>query len=82
MYVCMYVCMYLCNPITSRTLFGEKKRVMLAPVVYQAFDNGEFIISILLDLTKAGDLINRSYLLDKLPLYGIRDIENDWIRIY
>ena len=50
--------------------------------VFQAIDNGEIVISIFLDLTKAFDLINRSYLLRKLYLYEVRDIENDWIRSY
>ena len=35
-----------------------------------------------MELTKTFDLVNRSYLLRKLYLYGVRDIENDWIRSY
>ena len=43
--------------------------------VYHAFDIGEFVISIFLDLTKVFDLENRSYLLRKLYLYGVQDIK-------
>ena len=42
----------------------------------------KFIISIFLDLTKALDLVNKSYLMRKLCLDGIRDTENYWIRCY
>lgn len=44
--------------------------------VYQAFDKGEFKISIFLDLTKGFDIASRTYLLRKLFLYGTSDIEN------
>ena len=50
--------------------------------VYYASANGEFVICILLYLTKAFDLVNKSYLLHKLYLYGVRDTENDCSRSF
>ena len=50
--------------------------------VYHAFDNGESVISIFLDLTRARYLVNRSYLQRNLYLYGVRDIEYEGIRSY
>ena len=50
--------------------------------VYHAFDNGEFVTGIFLDLTKAFDLVSRSFLLLQLYLCGVRDIESYWIRSY
>ena len=46
------------------------------------FYNGEFVNSLSLDLTKAFDLVNSSYILRSFYLYGIGDIENYWIRNY
>ena len=47
--------------------------------VNRVSENCDFVISVFWDLTKAFDLVNRSYLLLKLFLYRTQDIENDWI---
>ena len=42
----------------------------------------EFTLAVLCDLSKAFDVINHEMLLNKLNIYGIRGIVNDWFRSY
>ena len=42
----------------------------------------EYTISIFCDLSKAFDVINHNILLDKLNIYGLRGIVNDWFSNY
>ena len=50
--------------------------------VYDIIENRKFAIATFLDLSKAFDLVNHSFLLQKLTHYGIRGIANDWINSY
>ena len=72
------------NTISTPHQFGFRSDIStenaaqnLLNQIYQAFENGEFVIGIILNLTKAFDLINRSYFLFKWFLYEKRDIEKD-----
>ena len=56
--------------------------VDLIDEITKALDEGNYAISILLDLSKAFDTVNHYILLSKLDVYGIRDIENKWFRSY
>ena len=47
-----------------------------------ALDQGEYALSIFLDLSKAFDTVNHSILLTKLIYYGIEDMENQWFDSY
>ena len=68
----------LLHPFRLHKLHSYYKQCQLlsVPLVYHAVDNSEFVISIFLNFTKAFDLVNMSYLLRKLYLYEIRNIEN------
>ena len=54
-----------------RGMLTENEAQNLLNHVYHAFDNAVFVISKFLDLTKAFDLANRSYLLRNMLLYGV-----------
>ena len=46
------------------------------------FDEGKYVVGLVLDLTKAFDSINRQKLLSELVYYGIRGVANSWFTSY
>ena len=50
--------------------------------IKKLLDEGNYVIGIYLDLTKAFDTVNHEILLDKLWRYGIRGHANDFFRSY
>ena len=50
--------------------------------VTKALDNGECVIGISLDFSKAFDTVNHSKLIYMLYHYGIRDNALEWFRSY
>ena len=50
--------------------------------VTNALDNGECVIGIFLDFSKAFDTVNHSILLEKIYHYGIRGNVLEWFRSY
>ncbi len=50
--------------------------------VYDNLDNDNYVIGVFLDLQKAFDTVQHDILLNKLDIYGIRGIANDWVRSY
>ena len=50
--------------------------------IIKLFDEGQYCMSIFVDLTKAFDTVDHEILLDKLDRYGIRGHANDFFRSY
>ena len=50
--------------------------------VHEALNNNKFNLSIFIDLKKAFDTVNFDILINKLSLYGIKNIENNWFKNY
>jgi hypothetical protein len=45
-------------------------------------ENKHQVVGLFLDLTKAYDVLNHHILLDKLDIYGIRGLANEWFHSY
>lgn len=50
--------------------------------ILEAIENKDMVAGLILDLSKAFDLINHELLLAKLDNYGIRGLTNNWFRSY
>ena len=50
--------------------------------VSNALNNGQFNLSIFIDLKKAFDTVNFDILLNKLSNYGVKNVENTWFKNY
>ena len=77
------------NNILSPQQFGFRKKhatsmaiSLFTEKLYDTLDNHEFAIATFLDLSKAFDLINHNFLLQKLHHYGVRGIALDWFTSY
>ena len=75
--------------IISKSQFGFQKNtstsdalVKLTEIIYKSLDSRKHHISILIDLKKAFDTMNHNILIQKLELYGIRQLPLMWIRSY
>ena len=48
----------------------------------EEIDEGEFAVTLFLDLSKAFDTVNHLILLTKLSYYGVKNNENQWFKSY
>jgi hypothetical protein len=69
--------------------FGFRKKhsteialLLLMDRISDALENGEFVLGVFLDFSKAFDTVNHTILLEKLDHYGVRGISNEWVRSY
>ena len=56
--------------------------ITLVDFVTKALDDGEYVIGIFLDFSKAFDTVDHKILFQKLEKYGIRGVAYDWIENY
>ena len=56
--------------------------MLLSDRILKALFNGEYVLVVFLDFSKAFDTVNYEILLRKLYCYGIRGIAHDWLNSY
>ena len=56
--------------------------IVLVDKIMSAFNDGEMVLGVFLDLSKAFDTVDHAILLNKLDTYGIRGTAHDWLRSY
>lgn len=77
------------NNLLSKSQFGFRKKLSTSDAitdmtqhVYDSLDKGYTVVSFFLDFSKAFDTVNHNILLEKLKLYGIRGIAQNWFNSY
>ena len=71
------------NQFGFRRLHSSYMALMLmGDKITKALDNGDYVIGIFLDFSKAFDTVNHEILLDKLSHYGVRGNAYDWFKSY
>ena len=56
--------------------------ICLVDKISQSLDNGDYVLGLYLEFTKAFDTVNHAILLQKLEHYGARGIALKWFKSY
>ena len=52
--------------------------ITLVDKVTEALDNGDYVVGVFLDFSKAFDTVDHSILLDNMFIYGVRNLALEW----
>ena len=77
------------NKILYKLQFGFREGhspdlalMYLVDKLSQSLENGEYVLGVFLDFSKAFDTVNHDILFQKLEVYGIRSISLNWFKSY
>ena len=56
--------------------------IVLVDRISKALENGDFVLGLFLDFSKACDTVNHSILYEKLEFYGVRGLALQWFQSY
>ena len=77
------------NKLSYEFQFGFQKGksthlaiMMLVNKITEALDQGESVVGVLLDFSKAFDTVDHNILLQEMDKYGICDVELQWFKDY
>ena len=56
--------------------------IILVDRISKALENGDFVLGLFLDFSKAFDTVNHSILFEKMEFYGIRGLSLQWFQSY
>ena len=56
--------------------------IVLTEKITQAVENGNMVLGVFLDFSKALDTVNHTILMNKLIKYGIRGTTHNWLASY
>ena len=56
--------------------------VMLTDTIADALDRGDCVIGVFLDISKAFDTVDHKIVLQKLKIYGIKNVPLQWFESY
>ena len=56
--------------------------VILVDRISKALENGDFVLGLFLDFSKAFDTVNHSILFEKMEFYGVRGLSLQWFQSY
>lgn len=77
------------NSVLTKEQYGFQEGLSTVDAIFdmneyvaQAIDDGDHVLAVLLDLSKAFDSVDHAILLEVLNRYGIRGKTNDWFKSY
>ena len=74
--------MHMLNLSIIQGIFSKELKLTNVIPVYKALENGDYVLGLFLDFSKAFDTVNHDILLTQLECHGIHDTPLQWFKSY